>query len=196
MLSSLERAKNVYERENVPTSVALSATTGAGKTVMAAAVIEALFYGNETFEFEADPGAVVIWFSYSPDLNEQSRFRLMEASDRIESSDLIVIEPPFAKPRLDPGKVYFLNTGKLTKNSLLTRGHVEVEEGDVLPGMHDAAQPDMQGWTIWETIANTIDDPDTTVYLILDEAHRGFRADRSASDKPTTVRKLVNGHSG
>jgi hypothetical protein len=67
-------------------------------------VIEALFYGNETFEFEADPGAVVIWFSYSPDLNEQSRFRLMEASDKIESSDLIVIEPPFAKPRLDPGQ--------------------------------------------------------------------------------------------
>lgn len=196
MLGSLERAKNVYERENVPTSVSLSATTGAGKTVMAAAVIEALFYGNETFEFEADPGAVVIWFSYSPDLNEQSRFRLMEASDKIESSDLVVIEPPFAKPRLDPGKVYFLNTGKLTKNSLLTRGHVEVEEGEVLPGLHDAAQPDMQGWTIWETIANTIDDPDMTVYLILDEAHRGFRADRSASDKPTTVRKLVNGHSG
>jgi hypothetical protein len=196
MLSSLERAKNVYERENVPTSVALSATTGAGKTVMAAAVIEALFYGNDTFEFEADPGAVVIWFSYSPDLNEQSRFRLMEASDKIESSDLVVVEPPFAMPRLDPGKVYFLNTGKLTKNSLLTRGHVEVEEGQVLPGLHDAVQPDMQGWTIWETIANTINEPDTTVYLILDEAHRGFRADRSASDKPTTVRKLVNGHSG
>lgn len=196
MLSSLERAKNVYERENVPTSVSLSATTGAGKTVMAAAVIEALFYGNDTFEFEADPGAVVIWFSYSPDLNEQSRFRLMEASDKIESSDLVVIEPPFAKPRLDPGKVHFLNTGKLTKTSLLTRGHREVEEGEVLPGLHDAAQPDMQGWTIWETIANTIKDPDTTVYLILDEAHRGFRADRSASDKPTTVRKLANGHDG
>ncbi|RZU48735.1 type III restriction/modification enzyme restriction subunit [Krasilnikovia cinnamomea] len=196
MLSSLERARNVYERENVPTSVSLSATTGAGKTVMAAAVIEALFYGNERFEFELDPGAVVIWFSYSPDLNEQSRFRLMEASDKIESSDLVVIEPPFAKPRLDPGKVYFLNTGKLTKNSLLTRGHVEVEEGQVLFGLHDAAQPDMQGWTIWETIANTINDPDTTVYLILDEAHRGFRADRSVFDKPTTVRKLVNGHSG
>jgi type III restriction enzyme len=196
MLGSLERAKSVYERESVPTSVSLSATTGAGKTVMAAAVIEALFYGNETFEFEADPGAVVIWFSYSPDLNEQSRFRLMEASDKIESSDLVVIESPFAEPRLVPGKVYFLNTGKLTKNSLLTRGHVELVEGDVLPGMHDAAQPDMQGWTIWETIANTINNPETTVYMILDEAHRGFRADRSASDKPTTVRKLVNGHAG
>lgn len=196
MLGSLERAKNVYDREHVPTSVSLSATTGAGKTVIAAAVIEALFYGSDDFEFEADPGAVVIWFSGSPDLNHQTRFRIMEASDKVESTDLIVIEPPFSKPRLEPGKVYFLNTGKLTKNSLLTRGHVELEEGEVLPGMHTAAQPDMQGWTIWETIANTIDDPDLTLYLILDEAHWGFGRDSNAAERPTTVRKLVNGHSG
>jgi hypothetical protein len=53
----------------------------------------------------------------------------------------------------------------------------------------------MQGWTIWETIANTIGDDDLTVYLILDEAHRGFNS-RTSSDKPTIVRRLVNGHAG
>jgi radical SAM superfamily enzyme YgiQ (UPF0313 family) len=50
----------------------------------------------------------------------------------------------------------------------------------------------MQGWTIWETLANTIDDPNLTLYLVLDEAHRGFNS-KTTSDKPTIVRTLVNG---
>ena len=33
----------------------LTATTGAGKTVMAAAVFEALFHGDDDYDFEADP---------------------------------------------------------------------------------------------------------------------------------------------
>lgn len=195
MLASLDRAKAVYERETKPTSVSLSATTGAGKTVIASAVIESLFYGNDDFEFEPDDGAVVIWFSDDPNLNEQTRFRIMEASDKVVSTDLVTIEPPFSKPKLDAGKVYFLNTQKLSKSSLLTRGHEIVEEGEVLEGLHTAAQPDLQGYTIWQTIANTIDDPDLTLYLIVDEAHRGFRT-RATRDKSTIVQRLINGHSG
>jgi hypothetical protein len=114
MLAALDRAKTIYERESTPTSVSLSATTGAGKTVIASAVIESLFYGNDDFEFEPDDGAVVIWFSDDPNLNEQTRFRIMEASDQVVSTDLVTIEPPFAKPKLDAGKVYFLNTQKLS----------------------------------------------------------------------------------
>ena len=45
-------------------------------TVMAAAAIEALFWGNDAFNFEPDSGAVVLWFSDDPSLNEQSRARL------------------------------------------------------------------------------------------------------------------------
>lgn len=195
VLKSLDRAKQIYDVEGKSVSVSLSATTGAGKTVMAAAAIEALFYGNETFTFEADPGAVVVWFSDDPNLNDQTRFRLMEASDKLTSTDLVTIEPPFAKPRLEPGKVYFLNTQKLSKSSLLTRGHVEVSGADVLPTMTTAARPDLQGWTIWETIANTVEADDLTVYLIIDEAHRGFNTN-ATRDKATLVSRLVNGHSG
>lgn len=193
VLATLERARTAYHRDGVESSFSLTATTGAGKTVIAAAVIESLFYGNPDHDFDADPGAVVIWFSDDPNLNDQTRFRLMEASDQLVATDLVTIQPPFAKPSLDPGKVYFLNTGKLTRNSLLTRGHVDDPALEQLPGM--AAQPDLQGWTIWETIANTINDPDLTVYLILDEAHRGFNT-KTTSDKPTIVRRLVNGHAG
>ena len=195
VLRTLERAKQIYEVDGQEVSISLSATTGAGKTVVAAAVIEALFYGNQTFDFEPDPGAVVMWFSDDPNLNDQTRFRLMEASEKLTSTDLVTIQPPFARPRLEPGKVYFLNTGKLTKSSLLTRGHEEIDAEGVLPTMTAAARPDLQGWTIWETIGNTVEETDLTVYLILDEAHRGFNT-RADGDKPTIVRKLVNGHDG
>ena len=121
MLSTLDRAKTIHAREGAPTSVSLSATTGAGKTVIAAAVIESLFYGNDDFDFEPDDGAVVIWFSDDPNLNDQTRGRIMQASDKVVSTDLITIQPPFSKAKLEAGKVYFLNTQKLSKSSLLTR---------------------------------------------------------------------------
>jgi type III restriction enzyme len=193
VFQALDRARALHRGDGVASSVSLSATTGAGKTVMAAAVIEALFWGSEKFDVRPDPGAVVIWFSDDPNLNEQTKDRLRQASEKFSYDQLWTIQHPFARPKLDPRKVYFLNTGKLTKTSLLTRGHVEA--GDVFETMTSAANPDLQGWTIWETIANTINDNDLTVYLILDEAHRGFNT-RTTTDKPTIVRRLLNGHAG
>ena len=67
----------------------------------------------------------MLWFSDDPSLNKQTFDRLRQASEKFTYSNLVYIEPPFAKPRLEPRKVYFLNTQKLTKKSLLTRGHVE-----------------------------------------------------------------------
>src|SRR3546814_6285834 len=68
-------------------------------TVMAAAVFEALFHGDDERDFDADPGAVVIWFSDDPSLNEQTRFRLGEASDRLNWSDLVVVGNSFNRER-------------------------------------------------------------------------------------------------
>lgn len=192
LIRARENFKNSAKKET--SSFSLTATTGAGKTVMAAAAIEALFWGSEAFDFEPDPGAVVLWFSDDPSLNIQTFNRLRQASEKFNYTNLVHIEPPFASPRLEPGKVYFLNTQKLTKSSLLTRGHIESSEDDkqVKLSSLSPATPDLQGWTIWETLANTIDDKDLTLYLILDEAHRGFNS-KSTSDKPTIVRRLVNG---
>ncbi len=195
VLANLKRArenfKNPDKREI--SSFALTATTGAGKTVMAAAAIEALFWGSDAFGFDPDPGAVVLWFSDDPSLNRQTFNRLRQASEKFTYSNLVHVEPPFARPRLEAGKVYFLNTQKLTKTSLLTRGHVEstADGQSRLPGMA-ASAPDMQGWTIWETISNTIEADGLTLYLVLDEAHRGFNT-RVTRAKPTIVRRLVNG---
>lgn len=196
ILQNLTSARTLYRRSEtpMPSSFSLTATTGAGKTVMAAAALEALFWGSDLFDFPPDPGAVVIWFSDDPNLNEQTRNRLLQASEKFTSTNLVRIEPPFAKPRLDPGKVYFLNTQKLSATGRLVRGHEEPADSmdEQLTGLAALAPPDLQGWTIWETLANTIEDPNLMLYLVLDEAHRGFNS-RTRSDKPTIVRKLVNG---
>ena len=197
VLDRLKKARRRWHDDGDKHAFSLTATTGAGKTVMAAAVFEALFYGDDDYDFEPDPGAVVIWFSDDPSLNEQSRWRLQEASEKLTISDLVTVGNTFAGEKFQRGKIYFLNTQKLSRNSLLVRGHdpddptLETAEGQRI-------MPDMRSHTIWDTIQNTINDPDLTLYLVLDEAHRGMKeGGRSNGDgRPTIVRQLINGSGG
>ena len=76
-LTNIKKARRLWHAERDKTAFSLTAVTGAGKTVMAAAAFEALFHGDDDFNFDAEKGAVVIWFSDDPSLNEQTRFRLM-----------------------------------------------------------------------------------------------------------------------
>jgi type III restriction enzyme len=198
-LSNLKKARKRWHEDADKHAFSLTAVTGAGKTVMAAAAFEALFHGDDEYDFDADPGAVVIWFSDDPALNEQTRFRLVEASDRINHSDLVVVEhPKFNRAKFEAKKIYFLNTQKLGKNSLLVRGFDEEElqkkAGDLFP----ETRSDMRSYTIWDTIRNTIEDPDLTLYLVLDEAHRGMGNPSKAAEnaKSTVVQRLINGTGG
>lgn len=192
VLIHLRRAREDWHRWRSPVAFSLTATTGAGKTVMAAAVIEALFDGNPDYDFEPDPGAVVLWFTDDPSLNEQTRFRLLDAADRIAHSRLVVIENTFNQEKLEPGKVYFLNAQKLGKSSLLVRGAPREGAQRYLP------PPDARAFTMWDTLANTIHDEQLTLYLILDEAHRGMKppSQRARAERATIVQRLVNGDNG
>jgi hypothetical protein len=189
VLDNLRKARKRWRDDDDRHAFSLTAATGAGKTVMAAAVFEALFHGDDGYEFDRDPGAVVIWFSDDPSLNEQTRFRLMESSDRLRHTDLVVVESTFNRAKFEAGKIYFLNTQKLGKNSLLVRGFDGDEEG-LFPG----ARPDLRGHTIWDTIRNTIEDSEMTLYLVLDEAHRGMG--KEIGEKSTIVKRLINGEKG
>jgi type III restriction enzyme len=92
----------------------------------------------------------VLWFSDDPSLNEQTRFRLLEASDRLTYSDLVTVQNTFNAETFSPGKVYFLNTQKLGKNSLLVRGHDPTRKPgagrqDTLPEMRPTCAPSRSG---------------------------------------------------
>lgn len=189
-LRELASARDFYRSASRRvSSVALASTTGSGKTIMAAAVIEALFWGSDDFDIPSDPNAVVLWFSDDPSLNQQTLHRLQQASDRLRNR-LITVEHPFRYAKLQPGNVYFINTSKLSRSSLLVRGH---DSADILPGLD--SHPDTVPFTFWDTLRNTIEDPNVTLYMVLDEAHRGMGR-RSTSDTPTIVKRLINGHSG
>ena len=133
----------------------------------------------------------MIWFSDDPSLNEQTRFRLMESSDRLRHTDLVVVDNTFNRATFEAGKIYFLNTQKLGKNSLLVRGF----EGDERGGLFPETRPDLHAHTIWDTIRNTIEDPALTLYLVLDEAHRGMGNPGTAAqnERSTLVKRLING---
>lgn len=187
VLDRLRKARKRWHEDGDKNAFSLTAATGAGKTVMAAAALEALFHGDDERNFDPDPGAVVIWFSDDPSLNEQTRFRLIQAADRINLTDMVVVENTFQRERFQPGKIYFLNTQKLGKKSLLVRGYDP--EGTELP-----YRPDLRSYTIWDTIQNTIEDPNLTLYLVLDEAHRGMGGSASgAGERSTIVKRLING---
>jgi len=187
VLDRLRKARKRWREDGDRHAFSLTAATGAGKTVMAAAALEALFHGDDERDFDPDLGAAVIWFSDDPSLNEQTRFRLIEAADKINLTDMVVVENTFQREKFQPGKIYFLNTQKLGKKSLLVRGY-DPESGE-LP-----YRPDLRSFTIWDTIRNTIEDPEMTLYLVLDEAHRGMGNGTAATgERSTIVKRLING---
>lgn len=187
-LRRLEQAWDMYQRYGSLSQFSLAATTGAGKTVMAASIIEALFFGSDEFDFPADPGATVLWFSDDPSLNEQSRARIQAAASKLDFR-LRVIENTFSETAFTPGMVYFLNAQKLSKNARLVRGAQpdDPDELRLLP------TPDVVQQTIYDVIRNTVETEGRTLYFVLDEAHRGMK---SSKDRDTIVQRLINGSSG
>ncbi|WAR45109.1 DEAD/DEAH box helicase [Methylomonas rapida] len=175
LIKKIKQTKN-YVKDGDPQAIIFASPTGSGKTVMVAALIEAIFTGTD--EIMAEPEAVFLWLSDQPELNEQSRSKIASASNRLRDSDLVIIDSNFDQETFDGGKIYFLNTQKLGKDKNLVK-----IKGD---GRHN---------TILETIQKTQDILQDKFYLIIDEAHRGMnQSSRDANTAKTIVQQFVFGH--
>ena len=115
VLRNLRKARRNWQEDGDSTAFSLTATTGAGKTVMAAAVIEALFDGITTITTSTRTPAP--WCCGSPTirhLNEQTRG--LTAGGRPTWNSSVACRsstPDFNQAdALSPGKVYFLNRAK------------------------------------------------------------------------------------
>ena len=73
-------AMGSYHRTHAPQVVSFTAPTGAGKTIIMSALIEAILFGDE--QYMEQPDAIIVWLSDSPQLNEQSKQKIDSKADR------------------------------------------------------------------------------------------------------------------
>jgi len=158
-------------------SVSLASLTGSGKTVMVTNLIELLLVGDD--DNPPMPDATFLWVTDQPELNEQTRRKMRDASTELTEPNLVVVDAAFDQETFRPGVVYFLNIQKLGR-----------EKGLVTTG-------DRRTFTIWETIRNTITSRPARFFVIIDEAHRGMSENPRARNEATTIiQKFIKGSPG
>lgn len=171
---SVATALGNYHSTHTPQVVSYTAPTGAGKTIVMSALIEAIYYGDELYPDQNE--AIFIWLSDSPQLNEQSRLKIDLKADKIRLNQCVVIsDDAFDMEVLEDGHIYFLNTQKLSRASNLTK------------------HSDSRQYTIWEALANTVREKADRLYFIIDEAHRGAQSARDLSKNTTIMQKFLKG---
>ncbi len=173
VLRNLNRGREDWTRHKSLSSFALSAVTGAGKTVIATAVIEAMLHGSSDLECDQDPRGTFLWVTDDPALNRQTRNKMLEASDLLVPARLTILGNDFLDSELSPGRVYFLNVQKLSKSSGLSQGGNNLRQH-----------------SMWEILGNTINGDRADLYLVLDEAHRGMKR---VADRRTIVQRIIGG---
>ena len=173
LLQKISSAVAYHKVDGMPQVIAFRAPTGSGKTIVMATVIEDVFCGTETCMEQ--PEAIFVWLSDSPQLNEQSRMKIIRKADKIQPAQCVTItEGSFDQETLDDGHIYFLNTQKLGKASKLVTGG------------------DNRTYTIWQTLQNTAEQKGNRLYFIIDEAHRGMQ-DKDAARATTIMQKFLKG---
>lgn len=163
-----------------PTAFILSSLTGSGKTIIATSVMENLIFGSK--DYAPDNTATVLWLSSSLSVNKQSQRLIAQTSEKL-APRLVNITSDFDEHAFKTGHIYFLNTQKIGKGTLLTG------QGFRANRMSDTGKVRT---TIWDTIRNTIASPNHTLYLVVDEAHHG--SGRYPYDKTSIVHRLIEGH--
>lgn len=156
-----------------PKAIILSAPTGAGKTIIATAMIERII--SDSADHEDNQDIVFLWITDLPELNNQTYNKMINTSDILNPLNLEIIDSYFNQRDLTPGRVYFLNTQKLGKDRLLT------------------SSSDGRQYIIWETINNTIKERGTQLIVIIDEAHRGMRKPKDEEHAMSIMQRFLKG---
>lgn len=164
-----------FEKSQKLSAISLSAATGAGKTVIATAVIERLLYGDENTT--PNPNLTFLWLTDDPNLNEQTRRKMMVGSSKIKPGQLVSVTADLDQRMLDPGKVYFCHIQQLGRGA--TNYNKVGDERD---------------FSLWDIIGNTINFRGNEFVLIIDEAHRGTK--RRAGGGQTITAQFIEGNGG
>ena len=176
----IAEALDNYRRRKRTQVVSLQAPTGAGKTIIAASLIEDIYFGSTLADgtpFEEQPEAIFVWLSDSPELNEQSKQKIELKTSKLRFGQCMTIaEDSFDMEMLEDGHIYFLNTQKISRNGKLTQ------------------HSDDRQYTIWETMDNTIQNKSDRLYFIIDEAHRGAKSKREAGTDTTIMQRFIRGY--
>ena len=173
LLAEINSAQAYHRVDGRPQVIAFRAPTGSGKTIVMTEVIEDILNGTETTVEQ--PEAIFVWLSDSPQLNEQSKTKIIQKADKIRPNQCVTIEDDsFDQEMLDDGMIYFLNTQKLGKASRLVSGS------------------DSRTYTIWQSLQNTAERKGNHLYVIIDEAHRGMQ-DREAARATSIMQKFLIG---
>ena len=139
ILKRLQRSRRDWAEDRDRSSFALSAITGSGKTVIATAVIEAMLLGSTDLGVEPDPRRHVPVDHRRPGAQPADPgpdARRVRAADPVVARE---VDEAFPDADLAPGRVYFLNTQKLSKTSRLAQGGTNVRE-----------------YSFWDILRNTI----------------------------------------
>jgi type III restriction enzyme len=177
LVEKLRRAAREVHQSRENQAVGLSSPTGSGKTVMVTAAMELLLQGDSENQPLAD--AAFLWITDQPQLNEQTRRKMLTDSSLFDESNLLTIGSAFDQEIFTPGMVYFINIQKLGKErDLITKG-------------------DERNYTIWETITNTIEALPDRFFVIIDEAHRGMtEGGQARAEANTIIQKFIKGSPG
>ena len=166
--------------------VSFTAPTGAGKTIIMASLIESVYAGDDlyinqlgrTHSFPEEPEAIFLWISDSPELNEQSKLKIELKTDRLRFGQCVTVDESIcSREVLEDGKIYFLNTQKLSVSSNLTK------------------TSDTRQYTIWEILSNTVREKGNKLVVIIDEAHRGAIG-KEAGRATTIMQRFIKGWDG
>jgi type III restriction enzyme len=171
----LAGAKRGLAEEATNQAVGLAAPTGSGKTIIATALIERFIFGGEDGTLP-DPTAVFLWITDQPELNEQTRDKMLSTSASLGPDRLRIVESTFDQQTFDAGRVWFLNIQKLGEAAALAQ-----------------AASDERAYSFWETVTNTVAAPNRTLYVIIDEAHRGMTEGANRDAANSIIQRFIKG---